>query len=73
MLGGYVPILDWVKRGNEVRAVAAVPALNGGDRDTANLPIQGDNLNALKALLQYYKCVVKCINIEAPTTRGPRG
>ena len=37
-----------------------------GDRDTGNLLIQGDNLNALKALLPYYAGKVKCIFIDPP-------
>jgi len=69
-----VPILDWMTRGGDVRAAAevpyrlleAVPALNGGDGDAANMLIQGDNLDALKALLPYYKGAVKCIYIDPP-------
>jgi adenine-specific DNA-methyltransferase len=61
-------------RGDDVRAAAsvpyrlleAVPALNGGDGDAANMLIQGDNLDALKALLPYYKGAVKCIYIDPP-------
>ncbi|WP_405052684.1 MULTISPECIES: site-specific DNA-methyltransferase [unclassified Sphingomonas] len=61
-------------RGEDVRAAAAVPyrlleavpALDGGDADTANMLIQGDNLDALKALLPYYKGAVKCIYIDPP-------
>jgi len=74
MFGGWVPILDWMTRGDDVRAAAsvpyrlleAVPALNGGDGDAANMLIQGDNLDALKALLPYYKGAVKCIYIDPP-------
>lgn len=61
-------------RGEDVRAAAAVPyrlleavpALDGGDGDVANMMIQGDNLDALKALLPYYKGAVKCIYIDPP-------
>ncbi|ONF97027.1 site-specific DNA-methyltransferase [Sphingomonas jeddahensis] len=61
-------------RGEDVRAAAgvpyrlleAVPALDGGDADVANMLIQGDNLDALKALLPYYKGAVKCIYIDPP-------
>ena len=61
-------------RGDGVRAAAtvpyrlleAVPELDGGDRDAANMLIQGDNLDALKALLPYYKGAVKCIYIDPP-------
>ena len=69
-----MPILEWMTRGEDVRAAAAVPyrlleavpALDGGDADTANMLIQGDNLDALKALLPYYKGAVKCIFIDPP-------
>lgn len=69
-----MPILDWMTRGDDVRAATAVPyrlleavpALDGGDNDTANMLIQGDNLDALKALLPYYKGAVKCIYIDPP-------
>ena len=69
-----MPILEWMTRGEDVRAAAAVPyrlleavpALDGGDADTANMLIQGDNLDALKALLPYYKGAVKCIYIDPP-------
>lgn len=69
-----MPILDWMTRGEDVRAAAgvayqlleAVPALDGGDGDAANMLIQGDNLDALKALLPYYKGAVRCIYIDPP-------
>ncbi len=69
-----MPILDWVTRGQDVRAAAevpyrlleAAPELDGGDADAANMLIQGDNLDALKALLPYFKGAVKCIYIDPP-------
>lgn len=69
-----MPILDWMTRGEDVVAAArvpyrmleAVPELDGGDGDPANLLIQGDNLDALKALLPYYAGRVKCIYIDPP-------
>lgn len=69
-----MPILDWMTRGEDVRAAAgvpyrlleAVPGLDGGDRGADNMLIQGDNLDALKALLPYYKGAVKCIYIDPP-------
>ncbi len=48
------------------RLLEAVPMLDGGDGDAANMLIQGDNLDALKALLPYYKGAVKCIYIDPP-------
>ncbi|HEU4961510.1 MAG TPA: site-specific DNA-methyltransferase [Sphingomonas sp.] len=69
-----MPTLDWMTRGEDVRAAAGVPyrlleaqpGLDGGDADAANMLIQGDNLDALKALLPYYKGAVKCIYIDPP-------
>jgi len=37
-----------------------------GDSDSENMLIQGDNLEALKALLPYYAGQVKCIYIDPP-------
>lgn len=61
-------------RGEDVRAAAGVPYrllegvadLDGGDGDASNMLIQGDNLDALKALLPYFKGTVKCIYIDPP-------
>ena len=72
--GACVPILDWMTRSEDVVAAArvpyrmleAVPELDGGDGDPANMLIQGDNLDALKALLPYYTGRVKCIYIDPP-------
>lgn len=69
-----MPILDWMTRGEDVVAAArvpyrmleAVPRMDGGDGDPANMLIQGDNLDALKALLPYYAGRVKCIYIDPP-------
>lgn len=69
-----MPILDRMTRGEDVRAAAqvpyrlleAVPSLDGGDAASGNMLIQGDNLDALKALLPYYKGAVKCIYIDPP-------
>ena len=69
-----MPILDWMTRGKDVVAAARVPyrmlevnpAMDGGDGDPANMLIQGDNLDALKALMPYYAGRVKCIYIDPP-------
>ena len=69
-----MPILEWVTRGEDVRAATgvpyrlleAVPGLDGGDADAGNMLIQGDNLDALKALLPYFKGAVRCIYIDPP-------
>lgn len=69
-----MPILDWMTRGEDVRAAAqvpyrlleAVPDLDGGDSASGNMLIHGDNLDALKALLPYYKGKVRCVFIDPP-------
>ena len=48
------------------RLLEEVPELGHGDRDTGNMLIQGDNLDALKALLPFYAGQVKCIFIDPP-------
>ena len=44
--------------------------LSAGDPDAGNLLVQGDNLEALKALLPYYAGQVKCIYIDPPYNTG---
>ena len=69
-----MPLLDWLNKPDAVRTVQkvpyrlleAVPELSAGDPDTENMVIQGDNLQALKALLPLYAGKVKCIYIDPP-------
>lgn len=69
-----MPLLDWLNKSDAVRTVRkvpyrlleAVPELSAGDPDTENMLIQGDNLQALKALLPLYAGKVKCIYIDPP-------
>ncbi|MBK6896501.1 MAG: site-specific DNA-methyltransferase [Alphaproteobacteria bacterium] len=69
-----MPILDWLDRDRDVRAAESVPyrllesveSLSCGDPAAPNMLIQGDNLEALKALLPYYSGQVKCIFIDPP-------
>ena len=69
-----MPILSWLTREQDVKAADSVPyrllerddALSHGDLDSGNMLIQGDNLEALKALLPYYRGQVKCIYIDPP-------
>ena len=69
-----MPILNWLDREKDVKAAENVPyrlleadpKLSHGDADTENMLIQGDNLEALKALLPYYAGKVKCIYIDPP-------
>lgn len=73
-----MPILQWLDREKHVRAAEVVPyrlleaddAHSAGDFDTPNMLIQGDNLEALKALLPYYAGRVKCIYIDPPFNTG---
>jgi adenine-specific DNA-methyltransferase len=69
-----MPTLHWLTRDDDIRAANAVPyrlleevpELGHGDRDAGNMLIQGDNLDALKALLPFYAGQVKCIYIDPP-------
>lgn len=69
-----MPILHWLDRDKHTKAAEAVPyrlleaddGQSAGDPETPNMLIQGDNLEALKALLPYYAGRVKCIFIDPP-------
>lgn len=69
-----MPTLTWLTRDDDLKRAGAapyrlleeVPELGAGDRDAGNMLIQGDNLDALKALLPYYARRVKCIYIDPP-------
>ena len=69
-----MPILNWLTRDEDIsaaglvpyRLLEEVPDLSAGDPDTGNMLIQGDNLDALKALLPFYAGRVKCIYIDPP-------
>lgn len=73
-----MPILHWLTRDQDVRATRSVPYrlleevpdLSYGAADTGNKLIQGDNLEALKALLPFYAGRVKCIYIDPPYNTG---
>lgn len=68
-----MPILEWLNKNESVktadkapyRLLKANPELSYGGQ-TGNMLIKGDNLEALKALLPYYKGQVKCIYIDPP-------
>jgi len=76
-----MPTLDWigkqavVNHDKEVpyRLLHCDPKQSAGNPDTGNLIVQGDNLNALKALLPYYAGKVKCIYIDPPYNTGNEG
>ena len=69
-----MPTLNWLTRDDDVHAAGRVPyrlleeasELCAGEPDAGNLLIQGDNLEALKALLPFYAGQVKCIYIDPP-------
>ena len=69
-----MPLLHWLTREEDIhraalapyRLLEEAPDLSYGDRDSGNMLIQGDNLDALKALLPYYAGKVKCIYIDPP-------
>jgi adenine-specific DNA-methyltransferase len=73
-----MPILNWLDREKDVKAVDNVPyrlleqvdEFCYGDVASSNMLIQGDNLDALKALLPYYAGQVKCIYIDPPYNTG---
>ena len=69
-----MPVLEWLGRDEAVRTaqkvpyrlIEPVPALSYGEADSPNMLINGDNLDALKALLPFYSGQVKCIFIDPP-------
>ncbi len=69
-----MPILRWLTRDQDIGAAKRVPyrlleeapEISAGDHGASNMLIQGDNLEALKALLPFYAGQVKCIYIDPP-------
>lgn len=69
-----MPTLSWLTRDDDLKTAGRAPyrllqedpSLGHGDPDTGNMLIQGDNLEALKALLPFYAGRVKCIYIDPP-------
>ncbi len=69
-----MPTLNWLTREADLqtttrvpyRLLAESPDLSAGDLDFGNTLIQGDNLEALKALLPFYAGQVKCVYIDPP-------
>ena len=76
-----MPTLNWIGKDAVVnhhmkvpfRLLKDVPDLACGDPGSGNLIVQGDNLEALKALLPYYAGQVKCIYIDPPYNTGNEG
>jgi len=70
-----MPTLSWITREIDVKSADAVPyrLLDRSEaygEDSGNLLIQGDNLEALKSLLPYYRGAVKCVYIDPPFNTG---
>jgi adenine-specific DNA-methyltransferase len=69
-----MPLLSWHNRDADLTQAARAPyrllepvaSLSYGEPDSPNMLIEGDNLDALKALLPYYAGQVKCIFIDPP-------
>ncbi len=76
-----MPTLNWIGKETVVnhhqrvpfRLLKDVPDLACGDPGSGNLIVQGDNLEALKALLPYYAGQVKCVYIDPPYNTGNEG
>lgn len=72
-----MPILEWLNKGEAVNVTKKLPyrilkanaELSYG-KQSENMIIKGDNLEALQALLPYYKGQVKCIYIDPPYNTG---
>jgi adenine-specific DNA-methyltransferase len=73
-----MPTLNWIGKEAVVdhhrlvptRLLECNPELSFGDPDSQNLLVEGDNLEALKALLPRYRGQVKCIYIDPPYNTG---
>ena len=69
-----MPTLTWLTREADIAAASRAPwrlleeapGLSAGDPEAPNMIIQGDNLEALKALLPFYAGRVKCVYIDPP-------
>ena len=69
-----MPLLSWANRDADLTRAALAPYrllepvanLSNGDPESPNMLIEGDNLDALKALLPYYAGQVKCVFIDPP-------
>jgi len=73
-----MPTLNWLTkdkdlheaRKSEYRLLCENAGLGYGSHDNENMLIEGDNLEALKALLPFYAGQVKCIYIDPPYNTG---
>ena len=68
-----MPTLNWLTRDKDIHAAKNVPyrllgeasELSAEDTDADNMLIQGDNLEALKALLPFYAGQVKLCQLDS--------
>jgi adenine-specific DNA-methyltransferase len=73
-----MPILNWLNREQSIKKAAQASYrlleldenFSYGNKDSKNMLIQGDNLEALKALLPYFAGKVKCVYIDPPYNTG---
>ncbi|HDS1560319.1 site-specific DNA-methyltransferase [Stenotrophomonas maltophilia] len=73
-----MPLLNWSDRDEDLTRSALTPyrllepvaSLSYGEVDAPNMLIEGDNLDALKALLPYYAGQVGCVYIDPPFNTG---
>ena len=71
-----MPILNWIGKDAVVNHDKDVPfrllkkKKSKSKGDSENLIVEGDNLEALKALLPYYQNKIKCIYIDPPYNTG---
>lgn len=73
-----MPTLNWLNKEKSLKITDKIPfklleeqdKYSYGDENTENMLIQGDNLDALKALLPFYSGQVKCIYIDPPYNTG---
>ena len=76
-----MPSIDWIGKAAVERHHLEVPyrlvhcdvKLSAGDVAAGNLLVQGDNLEALRALLPYYAGQIKCVYIDPPYNTGNEG
>lgn len=76
-----MPTFNWIGQEAVVEHHRRVPLrllecekeLSAGDPDAGNLLVEGDNLEALRALMPRYKGQVKCVYIDPPYNTGNEG
>jgi adenine-specific DNA-methyltransferase len=69
-----MPILNWLNKEQSLgtsghvpyRLLEPVKKYSSTEDDAGNILVQGDNLEALKALLPYYAGQIKCVFIDPP-------